>query len=161
MREHFRGKIQKLIATLHDQWAVRGEFVEIDVVMVWMDILGYETIHYIPPMSLILYPSRIDSLNAEIQADMMRIMKEKGLLRRPFMIHLFSNSGYINWCYYQRHLQKHVPNTAFNIYYKIQGTIVDSAPCNLNPEVLARGFLGALIPKARIKLARSTLFFYG
>jgi hypothetical protein len=108
---------------------------------------GYETIHYIPPMSLILYPSRIDSLNAEIQADMMRIMKEKGLLRRPFMIHLFSNSGYINWCYYQRHLQKHVPNTAFNIYYKIQGTIVDSAPCNLNPEVLARGFLGALIPK--------------
>lgn len=85
-------------------------------------------------------------MNQRIQADLIRIMKERGLLRRPFLLHLFSNSGYVNWCYFQRYLKKDVPNSAYNIYYKLQATVIDSAPCNLDPKVFARGFLGALLP---------------
>lgn len=109
--------------------------------------LGYETIHYIPPMYLMFFPSRINHMNERIQADLMKIMKEKGLLQRPFMLHIFSNSGYANWVYFQRYLKKEVPNSPFNIYYKLQGSVIDSAPCNLDPVVFARGFIGALLPK--------------
>jgi len=110
-------------------------------------VLGYETIHYIPPMGLIFFPSKIPDLNAQIQADLVRIMKEKGLLRRPFLLHIFSNSGYISWMFFQRYIRKQLPNNTYNIYYRLQGTIIDSAPCNLDGSVLARGFMGALFPK--------------
>ena len=109
--------------------------------------LGYETIHYIPPTGLIFFPSRIPDLNAQIQADLVRIMKEKGLLRRPFLLHIFSNSGYVNWMFFQRYIRKQLPNNAYNIYYRLQGSIIDSAPCNLDASVLSRGFMGALFPK--------------
>lgn len=108
--------------------------------------LGYETIHYIPPTTLMFFPSRINHMNERIQADLMRIMKEKGLLQRPFLLHVFSNSGYANWVYFQRYLKKEVPNSPFNIYYKLQGSVIDSAPCTLDPAVFTRGFIGALVP---------------
>lgn len=92
------------------------------------------------------FPNRINHMNEHIQADLMKIMKEKGLLQRPFLLHIFSNSGYANWAYFQRYLKKEVPNSAYNIYYKLQGTIIDSAPCNLDPAVFARGYMGALLP---------------
>lgn len=98
-------------------------------------------------MSVILYPSSVEMLNARIQADMMKLMKEKELTKRPFVLHVFSNSGYLNWCYYQQHLKNTVVSAHYNVWYRICGTVVDSAPCKLDPVVLTRGFLGALVPK--------------
>lgn len=119
-------------------------------------LIGYETIHYIPPTTLLLFPHKIPEMNEQIQGDLVRIMKENDLLRRPFLLHLFSSSGYINWCYFQRYLKKNVANNPFNIYYKVQGTVMDSTPCTLDAKVMARGFLGATFPHVRNAL--STLF---
>jgi len=58
---------------------------------------------------------------------------------RKLLFHVFSNNGYFNYNFLLYYLKTTTKIEHSKLYYRIAGTIVDSAPSPLGVEVLTRG----------------------
>lgn len=91
-----------------------------------------------------LFPWREKALSQRVHSDMSSLLRKEGYSNQdPIIAHIFSNNGYINFCFLLRFLRAH-DSLLLN---QLKATIIDSAPCKLDPAVLTRGFVGALFPK--------------
>lgn len=94
-----------------------------------------------------LFPWNEKQFSHKVQNDLVHLLQKEGYNdSSPLYAHLFSNNGYINFCFLARYLH----NKDSTLMKQFKCTIIDSAPCHLDHNVLTRGFVGALSPKVRI-----------
>jgi hypothetical protein len=137
---------------------------------------GYDVAYYVPPAFLTLFPFRMEPLCNSISAALAEhhefITQKRGktsptiLLQdhplprssmkpqpipppAPLLFHVFSNNGYFNLCFLLYYIKHGKPNETY-LLDLIRGTIVDSAPSHLTPEVLTRGMIGAFLSKPHV-----------
>ena len=125
-------------------------------------VLGYDVAYYVPPAFLTLFPFRMEQLCNSVAVALkehhdfisdkrnktipMHHHLDKSAKKKkleldqpaPLLFHVFSNNGYFNFCFLLHYIKHGHPSQTY-LLDLIKGTVVDSAPSSLTPEVLTRG----------------------